>query len=100
MKQAQQMQKKVADMEANLINYSVEGVSGSGLVTLTVNGKFMLTNIKISPSLMNKDENDVLEDLIIAAYNDAKTKVEQYVSVEMNKVTGGMNLPGGMKLPF
>lgn len=100
MKQAQQMQKKMAEMENNLGHITVEGAAGGGLVKIQVNGKNILKSIKIDPSLLSAEEGEVLEDLIIAAYNDAKAKLDIQVSEEMSKVTGGLNLPAGMKFPF
>jgi hypothetical protein len=78
----------------------VTGASGGGLVQVTLTGKGDARGVKIDPSLVKEGEAEVLEDLIVAALNDAKAKVEARVAEEMKKVTGGMNLPPGMKLPF
>lgn len=100
MKQAQQMQSKMAEMQAKLGELEVTGASGGGMLKVTLNGKFELKGIKIDPSLVAPDDVEVLEDLIVAAFNDAKVKAEAAMQEEMAKVTGGLNLPAGMKLPF
>jgi DNA-binding YbaB/EbfC family protein len=100
MKQAQQMQTKMAEMQEGLGSVEIEGGSGGGLVTVTLNGKGEVRSIKIDPSLANADEIEVLEDLVTAAFNDAKNKVEAHVQDEMAKLTGGLKLPAGMNLPF
>jgi DNA-binding YbaB/EbfC family protein len=100
MKQAQQMQTKMAEMQAKLAELEVTGASGGGMLKVTLNGKFELKGIKIDPSLVSADDVEVLEDLIVAAFNDAKGKAEAAMQEEMSKVTGGLNLPAGMKLPF
>ena len=100
MKQAQQMQAKMAEMQEGLDLVEIAGGSGGGLVTITLNGKGEMKSIKIDPSLANADEIEMLEDLITAAFNDAKSKVEAYVQDEMAKLTGGLQLPAGMNLPF
>src|SRR5271165_848305 len=100
MKQAQQMQQRMQEMQAQLDQVEMEGASGAGLVKVTVNGKGDLKRISIDKQLMDPDETEVLEDLIVAAFADAKVKVESHVAAEMSKVTGGLKLPPGMKLPF
>ncbi|HTH98595.1 MAG TPA: YbaB/EbfC family nucleoid-associated protein [Stellaceae bacterium] len=100
MKQAQQMQQRMAEMQAKLDQTEMTGAAGAGMVTVTLNGKGDLKKLHLDKSLMDPEEVEVLEDLILAAFNDAKQKVEQYVSEEMGKVTGGMQLPPGLKLPF
>ncbi|HTH15829.1 MAG TPA: YbaB/EbfC family nucleoid-associated protein [Magnetospirillum sp.] len=100
MKQAQQMQSKMAEMQAKLGELEVTGASGGGMLKVTLNGKFELKGIKIDPSLVTPDDVEVLEDLIVAAFNDAKVKAETAMQDEMSKITGGLNLPAGMKLPF
>ncbi len=99
MKQAQQMQSKMAEMQEQLAEAEVTGVSGGGLVEVTLNGKGEMRRARIDPSLLT-GEPEIVEDLIVAAHNDAKGKVEQHVAEEMKKVTGGLELPAGMKLPF
>ncbi len=100
MKQAQEMQAKMAAMQAKLAEVEITGASGGGLVTATLNGKGELRGLKIDRSVVDPDEIAVLEDLIIAAYNDAKAKVEAHVAEEMKKLTGGIQLPPGMEMPF
>jgi len=100
MKQAQQMQSKMAEMQEGLEALEISGGSGAGLVSVTLNGKGEMRALKIDPSLVNPDDVEMLEDLVAAAFNDAKAKVEAHVQEEMAKLTGGLNLPPGMNLPF
>ena len=100
MKQAQAMQAKMAEMQEKLGQLEVTGQSGAGMVKATLNGKSELRRLKIDPSLVDASEVEVMEDLIVAAVNDAKAKVEVAVAEEMKKVTGGLDLPPGLQLPF
>ena len=100
MKQAQAMQTKMAEMQEKLAEMEISGQAAAGMVTATLNGKSELRGLKIDPSLVDPGDVEVLEDLIVAAVNDAKAKVEATVAEEMQKVTGGLSLPPGMKLPF
>ena len=100
MKQAQQMQAKMAEMQAQLEAVEMTGMAGAGMVELTLNGKGDLKKIKIDKAVIDPAEVEVLEDLIIAAFNDARQKVSAHAEAEMHKLTGGLTLPGGMKLPF
>ena len=100
MKQAQQMQEKMQEMQSKLENIDVEGVAGAGLVAVTLNGKGDLRRVKIDPKLADPADVEMLEDLIVAAHRDAKIKLEAVTQEEMQKVTGGLQLPPGMKLPF
>jgi hypothetical protein len=100
MKQAQQMQERMQEMQAKMEGIEVEGTSGAGLVTLTLNGKGELRRIKIDPKVADPADVEMLEDLIVAAHRDAKAKAETMTQAEMQKVTGGLQLPPGMKLPF
>lgn len=100
MKQAQQMQTKMAEMQAKMQELEVTGASGGGMLQITLNGKTELKGIKIDKALVDPNDVEVLEDLIVAAFNDAKTKAEAAMADEMAKITGGLNLPPGMKLPF
>jgi DNA-binding YbaB/EbfC family protein len=100
MKQAQQMQQKITELQADLEKRETEGAAGGGMVKVTLNGKGSMLKISIDPSLIDKDEKEMLEDLIVAAHNDAKGKVESSFNDEMGKVAGGLGLPGGLKLPF
>ncbi len=100
MKQVQSMQGRMQDMQAKLDNVRVTGQSGGGMVKVEMTGKFTLAGITIDPSLMKAEERDILEDLIIAAHADAKSKAEAAAAEEMKSVTGGLPLPPGFKLPF
>ena len=100
MKQASQMQSKMQEMQATLEATEVAGEAGAGLVRVTLNGKGDLRGIKIDPKLVDPADTEMLEDLIVAANRDARGKVEAMMASEMQKVTGGMQLPPGMKLPF
>nr|WP_068428657.1 MULTISPECIES: YbaB/EbfC family nucleoid-associated protein [unclassified Magnetospirillum]ARJ64896.1 nucleoid-associated protein [Magnetospirillum sp. ME-1]CUW37389.1 conserved protein of unknown function \ len=100
MKQAQQMQSKMAEMQATMAEMEVTGSAGAGMLQVTLNGKYELKKVKIDPSLVDPSDVEVLEDLILAAFNDAKTKAETAMADEMAKLTGGLNLPPGFKLPF
>jgi hypothetical protein len=100
MKQAQAMQAKMAEMQEKLGQLEVTGQSGAGMVKATLNGKSELRRLKIDPSLVDPNEVEVMEDLIVAAVNDAKLKAEAAVAEEMKQVTGGLDLPPGLKLPF
>ncbi|MBC9209429.1 YbaB/EbfC family nucleoid-associated protein [Roseomonas aerophila] len=107
LKQAQQMQSKMQDMQAKLDATLVDGAAGGGMVKVTLSGKGDLKKLTIDPSLVDAEEKEVLEDLIVAAHADAKQKVEAMMAEEMQKATAGLNipgmgggLPGGFKLPF
>jgi hypothetical protein len=103
LKQAQQMQTRMAEMQAKLEAMEVEGKSGAGMVTVLLSGKGDLRRVAIDPSLLAADEKEVLEDLLVAAHADAKQKVEATMAEEMQKATAGLNIPGGLgglKLPF
>lgn len=100
MKQVQEMQGRMQDMQTKLGQMSVTGQSGGGLVKVTLNGKGVLTGADIDPSLLKPEEKEILEDLIAAAHADAKSRVEQMVAEEMKSITGGLPLPPGFQLPF
>ena len=100
MKQAQKMQSKMAEMQEQLAKVEISGQSGGGMVTAVMTGKSELRSLKIDPKLVDPEEVEMLEDLIVAAVNDAKKKVETYVNDEMQKMTGGLNSPGMGSLPF
>ncbi|HXP76091.1 MAG TPA: YbaB/EbfC family nucleoid-associated protein [Stellaceae bacterium] len=100
MKQAQQMQTRMAELQTRLGEMEVSGQSGAGMVQATLSGRGELRRLKIDPSLAKADEIEVLEDLVVAAVNDARQRVDAMVAEEMSKVTGGLQLPPGMKLPF
>ena len=100
MKSAQQMQDKMKSMQDELSNMEVTGVAGGGLVEVTMSGKHETKCIKIDPSLIVADDAEVLEDLIAAAFNNAKDKIETMMQEKMSELTGGLQLPAGMSLPF
>ena len=100
MKQAQQMQQKMAEMQAQLEAVEMTGSSGGGMVQATLNGKGDAVRVKIDKAVADPAELEVLEDLIVAAFNDARAKVNAFAESEMQKLTGGLALPGGLKLPF
>ena len=100
MKQAKEMQAKMAEAEERLGTLEVEGGAGSGLVKITASGKGTIKTLKIDPTLLDPQEVEVLEDLLVAALHDTQTKVDALAAEEMGKVTGGLQLPKGLKLPF
>ncbi len=100
MKKAGAMQAKMAEMQAELDNVTVEGLSGGGMVKLTLTAKGALQSLTIDPSLLKADEKEILEDLIVAAHADARRKAEGVLEERMKGLTAGLELPPGMKLPF
>lgn len=98
MKQAAQLQSKMKAMQDELDHVEVEGVSGGGLVHVTMTAKMEVKAIKIDPSLMNADEREVLEDLLVTACNDARRKAEVAMQEKMQSLTGGLGLPPGLGL--
>ena len=93
MKQAQAMQEKMAEMQEKVAQVEVDGVAGGGMVTVTLNGKGVLKRLKVDPTLIDPAEPEMLEDLIVAAHADAKSRVDARVAEEMQNVTGGLQLP-------
>lgn len=100
MKQAQAMQKKMMESQEKLAVQEYEGNAGGGAVAVTMNGKGELLKLKISKEMMSPDDVEILEDLIVAAFNDAKKKQTEDSESNMSGLMGGMNLPAGMKMPF
>jgi DNA-binding YbaB/EbfC family protein len=100
MKQASQMQAKMAEMQARVEAMEVTGQSGAGMVLVTLSGKGALRGVKIDPKLADPAEMEMLQDLLVSAHADAKRKLDQMMADEMSKVTGGLDLPAGLKLPF
>jgi len=100
LKQAQQMQARMAEMQTKLAEIEVTGSSGGGMVEVTLNGKGEVKKLKLDKSAVDPNETEVLEDLILAAFNDAKARADRLATEEMEKLTGGLKLPPGMKLPF
>lgn len=99
MKQAQKMQAEMQKAQEELANLQVEGEAGGGLVTLSMTCKHEVRGLKIDPSLLG-DDRDMLEDVLVAAFNDAVRKVERTVQDKFSGMAGGMGLPGGLQLPF
>jgi hypothetical protein len=100
MKQASAMQAKMQELQAKLEAFEVEGSAGAGLVHLTISGKGELKRLRIDPKLIDPAEAEMMQDLVVAAHADARRKLEAVTAEEMQKVTGGLNLPPGMTLPF
>ena len=100
MKQAQELQARMADMQEKLAAMEVTGAAGGGMVEVTLNGKGEARRLKIDPALVSAEETVVIEDLVLAAFNDAKAKVEKMVREKMSELTGGLPLPPGIPLPF
>jgi nucleoid-associated protein EbfC len=100
LKEAQKLQSKMTEMQAKLNEIEMDGSAGGGMVRVTLNGKGEMRKVKIDPTLADPNEVEILEDLVVAAFNDAKARVEAHVQQEMGKLTGGLNLPAGLKLPF
>lgn len=99
MKQAQQMQAKMAKAQEEIANLEVTGESGAGMVKVTMTGSHSVRRVEIDESLM-EDDKEMVEDLVAAAFNDAVRRVEEQNKEKMGAVTGGMQLPPGMKMPF
>lgn len=100
LKQAQEMQSRMSEMQTALEQIEVAGQSGGGLVSVTVSGKGEVRKVKIDPKLATPEDVEVLEDLIVAAAKDAKAKADAQMAEQMAKLTGGLQLPPGFKLPF
>ena len=99
MKQVQQMQEKMAQLQAELEEMEVEGSAGGGMVKVVINGKHVVQSITLDPEVVDKEDIDMLQDLIVAAVNQAQEKVSEMQSEQMSQLTGGLNLPG-LNLPF
>ena len=100
MKQVQDLQTRMQDMQAKLEATTVTGQSGGGLVKVTLNGKGRMTDAEIDPSLLKPDEKQIVEDLLVAAHEDAKSKIEQQTAEQLKQMAGGLSLPPGFQLPF
>jgi len=98
MKQVQDIQGRMQQMQEELAALQVEGQSGGGLVRVTLNGKMEARAVKLDPSLVKPEDTEMLEDLILAAFQDAKAKAEAALQEKMQEVTGGLPLPPGLKL--
>ena len=100
MKKAQEMQARMQDIQAELDGLLVEGQSGGGMVRITLTAKGAMKGVAIDDSLLRTDEKEILEDLVVAAHEDARRKAEQATTEKMKEITAGLPLPPGMKLPF
>ena len=100
MGKAKEMQAKFQAMQDEVAGLEASGQAGGGLVSVTLSGKFEMKSLKIDPSLFKENEVEILEDLLLAAHNDAKTKVEQIMQEKTRELTAGLPMPPGMKLPF
>lgn len=98
MKQAQEIQGRMQRMQEELAALEISGQSGAGLVKITLNGKGEMRSVKIDPSLLKPDDAEIVEDLVLAAFQDAKSKVESEMQKRMQEVAGGLPLPPGLKL--
>lgn len=99
-RQAQEMQSRMSEMQAKLGELEVRGDAGGGMVSVTLNGKGAMVKLSVDPALLNQDEAEILEDLIVAAHTAAKARLDSRMQEEMSKLTGGLSLPPGFKLPF
>lgn len=100
MSKAKEMQARMQALQEEMANITADGQSGGGLVTVTLSGKGEMRGLKIDPSLFKEDDVEILEDLILAAHNEAKGKVEQVMAQKTQELTAGLPIPPGMKLPF
>lgn len=100
MKKAKEMQAKMQTMQEEIANLEVTAASGAGLVSVTMDGQGHLKAVKIDPSLMKEEESEILEDLIIAAHNEAKLKIETAIADKTQEMAAGLPIPPGFKMPF
>lgn len=100
MKQAKAMQEKMQSLQGEIAELAATGQSGGGVVKVTLRGTGEMTGLAIDPSLLKPDERDIVEDLVVAAHADAKVKLDALVQEKTQSLTAGLQLPGGMKLPF
>lgn len=100
LKQAQNIQSRMGEVQEELRDMEIEGQSGAGMVKAVLNGKGEVRSLKLDPAIVDKDDVGVLEDLIVAAVNDARTKADAVSQEKMSELTAGLPLPPGMKLPF
>ncbi|MBN2072007.1 MAG: YbaB/EbfC family nucleoid-associated protein [Candidatus Krumholzibacteriota bacterium] len=94
LKQAQQVQTKMAEMQARLGEETIESSAGGGMVKVTMNGRHEIVSVTIDPEVVDPSDVEMLEDLIVAAVNEAKSRIDDMISKEMSSLTGGMPLPG------
>ena len=100
LKQAQNIQTRMGEVQEELRDLEIEGQSGAGMVKAVLNGKGEMRSLKLDPAIVDKDDVGVLEDLIVAAVNDARAKADAVSQEKMAELTAGLPLPPGMKLPF
>jgi len=100
MSKAKEMQEKMQAMQAEMETMTCEGAAGGGMVTVTLTGKGTMQALNIDPSMFKEDDVEILEDLVLAAHNDAKAKVEAMIAEKTREMTEGLPIPPGMKLPF
>ncbi len=98
MKQVQEMQERMQRMQEELAETRVMGTAGGGMVSVTLTGKGEMTAVEIDPSLLKEEEKEIVEDLVMAAHNDAKARMEALVAEKMREATGGLSLPPGLNL--
>ncbi|HAL49163.1 MAG: YbaB/EbfC family nucleoid-associated protein [SAR202 cluster bacterium] len=96
MRQAQQLQKKMADLQTELETATVEATAGGGMITVVVTGKMTVESINIDPEVVSADDVEILQDLVLAAVNEGLNKAQEMVSSRMGALTGGLNIPGLM----
>jgi DNA-binding YbaB/EbfC family protein len=94
LKQAQQVQAKMAEMQALLAERTIEATSGGGMVKVVMNGRHEIVSVDIDPEVVDPEDVEMLEDLVIAAVNEARSKIEDMIKAEMSAITGGLPLPG------
>jgi len=100
MQQAQKMQSKMQEFQDSLLELEIYGTAGGGMVNVVINGKADVKKIDVDKNLVDPEDKEVMEDLIVAALADAKSKMEAEVNQRMQEITGGLQLPPGMSLPF
>ncbi|GGA59472.1 nucleoid-associated protein [Nitratireductor aestuarii] len=97
---AKEMQAKFQAMQEEIANIEIEGLAAAGAVKVTLSGKFEMRKLSVDPSLLKADEAEILEDLILAAHNDARVKIESEMQRKTQEMTAGLPIPPGFKLPF
>ncbi|WP_317992791.1 YbaB/EbfC family nucleoid-associated protein [Bartonella gliris] len=100
MKKAKEVQKKMQTVQEEIANLQATGIAGGGLVSITLNGRNVITAIQIDPSLLTPEEAEILEDLVMAAYNEARAKLEIAIEEKTKSLTAGIPLPSSFKLPL
>ncbi len=100
MKQVQSMQSRMSDVQSKLDQMTVVGQAAGGMVSISMTGKSVIKDVAIDASLIKVEDKEILEDLLVTAFNDARAKTEALMADEMKTVTGGLPLPPGFKLPF